>query len=131
MTTPFYYLYIFIFGGFLGWILDTGFRFYADKRYAPGTLIPFFSIIYGVGAVVLDVVFVYTPLPAVLQVLFGAILAVLLELVSGLVMLAVLKRRLWRYRGGRFNYRGLIDLEHSIYWLLLIAAYRVVYHFFM
>lgn len=125
-----YYFYIFIFGGFLGWILDTAFRSLQDKRYSPGTLIPFFSIIYGAGAVVLDVLFVYAPLAAYLQVLVGAVLAVLLELLSGLIALAVLKRRLWNYETSRFNYRGFIDLQHSLYWLLLIAAYRAAYQFF-
>lgn len=131
MSGIFYYIYVFAIGGLLGWILDTAFRSLEERRYSPGTLIPFFSIIYGAGAVVLDILFVYAPLPAYLQILAGAVLAVFLELISGLIMLSVLKRRLWNYEKSHYNYRGLIDLKHSFYWLLLIAAYRLAYALFM
>jgi len=121
------YLKIFIVAGLLGWLLDTAYRTLDAKRYTSGTIVPFFSIIYGIVAVELYILFSFWALPVYLHIIIGTLLTILSELVSGLLGFKILKRRVWDYRSSRFHYKGFIDIEHSFYWLILTALCRIFY----
>ncbi len=123
------YLIIFVVGGLLGWILDTIYRSLEAHRYAPGTLVPFFSVIFGIGAIFLYILFSFFHISVLADIVIGATICLLLELTCGAFSLIVFKHRFWDYRASRFNFRGLIDVEHSLYWLLLTILYRTVYPF--
>lgn len=123
-----FYLIIFVIGGLAGWVIDTANRSWCEKKYAPKTLVPGFSVIYGFAAAMLYVLF-SLPLSVFWQIVIGAVFATILELISGLLALIFLKRRFWDYRSSRFNFYGLIDAEHAFYWLILVGLYRAVYWF--
>src|SRR3989344_4117233 len=114
-------------GGIFGWVIDTIYRSLVAKKYAPGTLVPFFAIIYGVGAVMLYLFFSSANISFLWSVIGGTVLCVALELVGGILSLMVLRHRLWDYSASPFNFYGFIDLEHTFYWLILTALYRLVY----
>ena len=125
----YFYLGIFISGGLCGWMIDTAYRTWHDGRYVPNTWIPFFSIIYGLAAVLLYILFNFFSISFIAHVVIGAIVAIYLELISGMMALIFLGRRFWNYSSNKFNLYGFIDIQHSFYWLILATLYRAVYTF--
>lgn len=123
----FLYLIIFIAGGISGWLIDTTYRTWYAGRYTPNTLVPFFSLIYGLAAVFLYILFTFVSASIFFHIISGLVIVVLLELFSGVISVLFLKRRLWNYSDSRFNFYGFVDLQHSFYWLLLVSIYRVLY----
>ncbi len=123
------YLGIFISGGLFGWLVDTAYRTWEAKRYTSGTMVPFFSIIFGVAAVLLYILFNFLSVSVYLDIAIGTIICILLELVCGMLAPIFLKRRFWDYSAKRFNFRGIIDIEHFFYWLILTGLYRILYPF--
>lgn len=121
------YSTIFISFGFFGWLIDTGYRSLRAKRYAPGTWVPFFSLIFATAAILLYILFTFLPVSLYADIIRGTIVSILLELIAGLLALKLLNRRFWDYSNSRFNYRGIIDVHHSFYWLILTALYRLAY----
>lgn len=111
-------------GGVFGWVLDTARRSLGVGYYTSGTLIPFFSLIFGVGAVMLYRLFQYRSISFLPSIILGTVLCVLLELVGGAISRALLDFRLWDYSANPFNFYGLIDLEHTLYWFLITVAFK-------
>lgn len=124
------YLSIFIVAGLVGWAIDTAYRTWDEKQFAPNTWIPFFSLIYGFNGVFLYVLFNFFSVSFIVDVAVGFIISNLVEIVSGLIALKFLKKRFWDYRSSQFHFRGFIDLEHSFYWLILTALCRFIYTLF-
>ena len=118
---------IFAGGGIFGWVVDTIYRSLLVGHYAPGTLVPFFSIIFGTGAVMLYLFFSSANISFLWSVVGGVVLCIALELASGILSLALLHYRFWDYSANPFNFYGFIDLKHAFYWLILTALYRLVY----
>ena len=75
-----------------------------------------FCIIYGFGAMLGFVVL--RPLARSYPLLFlvGAILATVLEYITGRLMLHLFGRLWWDYSGKPFNYQGIVCLESTIGW---------------
>jgi uncharacterized membrane protein len=121
------YSALFIGGGAFGWVVDTSYRSLVAGRYAHGTLLPFFSIIYGVAAIMLYALFHFGATPFVASIIIGTILCVVLELVGGALSLSLLHYRLWDYSANPFNFHGFIDLKHTFYWLILTTLYRLLF----
>lgn len=62
----------------------------------------------------------YTPkMPVILQMIIGAIIVTLLELVTGYILNIKLGLNIWDYSNLMFNYKGQISLIFSILWFLL------------
>ena len=127
MYKTFLYSALFIGGGIFGWLLDTINRSYIARKYASGTLVPFFSIIYGVGAVMLYLFFRFANVSFLWGVILGTVLCVAVELSGGLISLLLFRRPFWDYSKSPFNFYGLIDLEHGFYWLVLTTLYRLFF----
>lgn len=53
------------------------------------------------------------------DILIGAALITLVELISGIILNVWLKFNIWNYSSSRFNLLGQIDYIHSICWILL------------
>lgn len=111
-----YYLFLFLFGGSLGWIIDTLDRSIPRKHFTEGSAlhIPFLPI-YGFGAILLVLVHPILPENIGLQFIMLSILLGALEYLGGLFCEAALKRRLWNYTS-KYNLQGHTDLFHACAW---------------
>lgn len=123
----FLYLVLFIGGGIFGWLADTTYRSLIAGRYAPSTLVPFFSLIFGTAAIMLYTFFRSHIVSFPLSVIFGTMLCVGLELISAVLLQLVFHYRLWDYSANPFNFYGFIDLQHTLYWFFLTFLYRLFY----
>jgi len=123
-----YYLQLFFVFSLGGWIADTAYRSFLAKKYAPGTLLPYISPIYGFGAVMLALVFRGTPdVPPTLQIAIGWVLILLLEFITGHLSVKFLNRRLWDYTPSKYDLFGHVDLTHALYWMILISLFRLFF----
>ena len=121
------YVLLFIGFGLTGWAVDTSYRTYKEGHYSPNTLVPYFSVIYGLGGLLLLLLFKHTQLPVIADVVLGGMLATILEFIGGWFCKHILKRKLWDYSRKPYNYYGYIDAQHATYWIVLTAILRILF----
>ncbi|MBC7196483.1 MAG: putative ABC transporter permease, partial [Deferribacterales bacterium] len=111
-----YFLYFIIYS-VLGWITEVIFHIYTEKKFINrGFLNGPWCPIYGTGAIIM--ILLLSELKNNLFFLFigGAILASLIELITGVVLEKLFGSRWWDYSEDRFNIKGYISLKFSIMW---------------
>lgn len=121
------YLILFVVFGFIGWAVDTLYCSYHDGHYSSQTYLPYFAIIYAFGGILLLLLFKYTQVPFIADIVIGGAAATLLEFIGGWFCHNILKQKVWDYSGNPYNYYGHIDAEHTIYWFILTGVVRVVF----
>jgi len=120
--------YFFVYG-FLGWIIDSGYRSLECKKWTRGgfSFLPF-TPSYGLAAVILIFATPYVlPLPHGVQWLILGVVFAAYEYACGHLSVLVMKRRLWDYTGHFLNLHGHTDFLHALYWATL--AYAVLHWF--
>jgi len=103
----FYLLYFSIFA-FLGWIIESTFKFLRDKEFInSGSLQGPFIPIYGFGAVSIFIFSEYThSFPLFLQLIIFASVPTVLEYFTSYIMEKIFSIRLWDYSNQPLNIRG-------------------------
>src|SRR3989344_3963524 len=119
-------LIVFIAFGIIGWILDTIYRSAAERKYAPKTFIPYFSILYAVGGSILYGLHVTTTLNSTAYVLIGTLIMTLMEFTAGVFCQNILGERYWDYSKNKYNIYGHIDAIHILLWITLITSLRIL-----
>lgn len=123
------YLFLFITGAFMGWVLEVVYRRYFGKARSwinPGFLSGPYLPLYGSGVCLLYIV---SDLSIVfyIKVILFCIITTLIEYVTGLFFLKYYKTRLWDYTKLKFNVQGLIAPLYSFFWTIL----SLVFYFFL
>jgi len=119
-------LFSFIFFSILGWMLEVTYRSLRDRQLiSPGLLKGPYLPLYGTGALLLMVAGDLLSGSNVLTKVFVYfVLTTGLELASGFVAHHFFATSLWDYSDQRFNFRGHICLQFSIYWILLAFTFE-------
>ena len=133
-------LILFFSGSVLGWCIETVFRRFSPanksrKWINPGFLTGPYLPIYGFGITAL---YILSNLEAIIphpDGIFSKIILILvmtasmtlLELFAGLIFVCGMNLKLWDYSQKPFNYKGIICLEFSVYWMIL----SIIYYFFL
>ncbi|HPP31787.1 MAG TPA: putative ABC transporter permease [Soehngenia sp.] len=113
----FYYFFYFIIYSILGWISEVLFHLYTEKKFINrGFLNGPWCPIYGTGAITMIILLNRLPHNPILIFLAGAILASLIELVTGIILEKLFGNRWWDYSDDKFNIKGYISLKFSILW---------------
>jgi len=122
------YLSIFIVFAIIGWFLEVGHKLILMRKFInTGYLFGPYLPIYGFGGLILYLIN-NSLNNFYLVVGITWISLIILELGVGLFFKDLLKIKVWDYSNDRFNFKGAIDLEHSIYWLILITIFtKTVY----
>ncbi len=120
--------FCFSFFSIAGWLLEVVYRTLANKRFInPGLLSGPYLPLYGTGAVVLAVsARLIHGSPFILKIIVYLLVTTGLELMSGLTALRLFNKRLWDYSDEPLNYKGIICVKFSIYWILLAFAFEYV-----
>lgn len=120
----FFYIYC-----FLGWIIESTIvsvkqRRFVNRGFLEGPFLP----IYGSGAI--TVLFITDPFKdnVILVYLVGMIAATILEYFTGWFMETFIKIKYWDYSNDKFNIKGRICLECSLFWGVLSIFLNFVVH---
>src|SRR3989344_2915640 len=121
MTAIYPFLLIFCVASLLGWILEVLYALVTKKKLINrGFLFGPYLPIFGFGIVLLYILFSLN-INIFLKILFGGFLVTLIELFTGLFFINFYNLRLWDYSNEFLNFKGIICLKYSIYWILLIS----------
>lgn len=134
-------LYLFFMGSVFGWCLECVFRRFCPsntthKWLNPGFLTGPYLPLYGFGVCTLfclselEKIFLFANpvVSKILVLVFMAVCMTVLELIAGLIFVKGMNLKLWDYSDKPFNYKGIICLEFSFYWLILACVYYFFVH---
>lgn len=138
MKAYYYIFYSFIVYAFIGWIIEVIFHLYKDKKFINrGFLFGPVCPIYGVSAVFF-IVFLSQFNNIIFIFLGGAVLASIIELVTGYLMELMFNAKWWDYSNEKFNIKGYVCLKFSLIWGALAVVFmklvnplvsKIVYYF--
>jgi uncharacterized membrane protein len=116
-----YFLY-FSFAAFLGWILESTYRSFVEKRFVnAGFLSGPFVPIYGFGALIIALIGRFLGnLPPVLFWTFLILSPTVLEYLAAFLLESYFGLTLWDYKHEFMNLQGRICLKFSIFWAILV-----------
>lgn len=122
----------FIIYSFLGWILESIYKSVFQKRFInSGFLAGPFCPIYGCGALIMYLVLDRFEKNYVLLFVFGFFVLSILEYVVGWFLEIVFQTKYWDYSEKKFNIKGRICLENSLYWGVLGIIFIKIIHPFI
>ena len=141
MNTLLSLVFLFFSGSILGWGIETVFRRFCRENKSrkwinPGFLIGPYLPLYGFGLCILYILsqlsfFIPFSNPLAVKaitIILMSVCMILLELIAGLIFVKGMNVELWNYSNKPFNYKGIICLEFSIYWVILSAVYYLFIH---
>lgn len=123
------YLFLFVLGSMLGWVLEVVYRRYfgkARKWINPGFLAGPFLPLYGFGICILYMIS-KQPLGMIYKIILFLLSTTTIEYITGLFFLKYYKTRLWDYTNLKFNIQGIVAPLYSFFWVLL----SLLFYYFM
>ncbi len=125
MYTSFDIFYYFVIFSFLGWILELGYTYYHEKKFANrGFLHGPFCPIYGFAIILIFVIasvlnlvnFNINLFNIAILFISTMLIATILEFIVGYILMIVFKQRWWDYSDLKYQISGYISLRFSLYW---------------
>ncbi len=111
------WLFLFFFYSFCGWCWETAYVSFLEKRFVNrGFMRGPFLPLYGCGGTMMLIVSKPFYDNLLLVYIAGCIGATVLEYLTGVLMETLFKVRYWTYDHKKFNYKGYICLESSLFW---------------
>jgi len=120
-----YYIFIFFLGAILGWCGEVVFNFVVhDKLINPGTLFLCWCPIYGVAAVIIDLI-TKKEYKLIINAIIIATISTIDEYLAAVISEEVFNHQLWNYSKHPFNFQGRICLDMTLLFTLfgLLATY--------
>lgn len=113
-----YYISYFFIYAVIGWILEVSFHVISQGKFINrGFLNGPYCPIYGFGALAVVIILGDLGNSNKLYILFmSAIVASVLELITGIILEKIFHKRRWDYRSYKFNIGGYICAEFSLVW---------------
>ncbi|MBR0350217.1 MAG: putative ABC transporter permease [Clostridia bacterium] len=125
-------LAFFIIYSFLGWILESIFRSFCEKRIVnTGFLIGPVCPIYGLGALIMLLTLGQLKGNYVLIFIISFLMLTLWEYVVGVFLEKVFKTKYWDYSDHKIQFQGRICLTNSIAWGFLGVGFINIIHPFL
>jgi len=135
-------IYLFLFGSTVGWGIEVVYRrFFSDanpekKWINPGFCVGPYLPLYGLGLCLMYVLSVVLDTEITGNIVIDKIIMIvcmaagmtLIEFISGILALKVLKLRLWDYSNDWGNLMGIICPKFSFYWAIIAAVYNFFVH---
>ncbi len=125
---PLQWLFLFYFYSFLGWCWESLYVSILEKRFVNrGFMRGPFLPLYGCGGTMMLIVSRPFYDNIILVYIAGCIGATVLEYITAIVMETLFKVRYWSYSHKKFNYKGYICLESTLFWGVLTVLFS---HYF-
>lgn len=126
MEVFFKYEFLFLFGSFIGFILEITFsRIYNKEWINPGFLVGPWVPIYGFGMICAIIVYNFIP-NIFFASLISCLLLTLMELIAG-IMFKRMNVKLWDYSDYTLNYKGYICLFFSLIWFVSALLFYIFF----
>lgn len=123
------YLYYFFIFSFLGWLWEVSYTSIKNKKLTNrGFLKSPFCPIYGVGCIILYLLYNKFYDHYFFNFIFAVVLISLIELMTGVTLDYLFKNRYWDYTSYKYNLFGYISLHISIIWG--ICSMIIIYFIF-
>lgn len=120
MNTYFIVLTYFIIYSFLGWILESLYRSFCEKKLInTGFLYGPFCPIYGIGALIMLLFLNIFKDNILLLFISTSVMLTIWEYFVGLCLEKIFETKYWDYSDHKFNIQGRICLTNSLYWGIL------------
>ena len=111
--------YMFFIGSIGGFFLELFYRRIVLKKWVkPGIFKGYYLPLYGIGLVICYMYYIIN-INFILKAILVMVSFTGIELICGLIFIKKLKINLWDYSNNFLNYKGLICLKFSLYWLIL------------
>ncbi len=107
-------------GFFAGYILELGYRSFEAKKLVKPLLVN--AQMYGLSGIGVYLTYVWQ-VHFIIKVFLILVLTTGIEFVFGFYYLKIKRIRLWDYSKERFNYKGIISVNFSFYWLIIALLY--------
>lgn len=115
-----YLIYNFIVYSFIGWLIENFYSIYKTKTIQKeGFLVGPFKPMYGIAMTLLVVYNEYLNLSTYAIITLCLIIPTLVEYLSGVLLKEIYNRTYWDYSECKYNYKGVVTLQFSIYWMVL------------
>lgn len=122
----------FIVYSFLGWIMESIFRSFCERKVInTGFLIGPVCPIYGAGAIIMIASMNWLHGKIIEIFLVSVVLLTFWEYIVGVFLEKAFKTKYWDYSDHKFNFQGRICLTNSIYWGLLGVGFINIIHPFV
>ena len=128
-----YYLNIFIIYSILGFILESCVYKTKNINCYSGILYGPFTVIYGFGCVILnllnDYVYIYINniiLKIIVIFIISLLILSFIEYIGAIILKYLFNTEMWDYSNRKYNYRGYVCLNNSIIWGILGVIYITV-----
>lgn len=122
----------FVIYSFLGWILESVFRSFCERKIInTGFLIGPFCPIYGTGALIMYFTLGFLKDNPVLVFLMAVVMLTLWEYLVGVFLEKVFKTKYWDYSDHKIQFQGRICLTNSIAWGFLGVGFVNIIHPFI
>ena len=119
---------LFLVASFVGWIMEILYlNLIERKRKNPGFLKGPYLPIYGFAAILLYLI-ADLNISVIYKIILFIIFPTLIELITGMVFEKYFRMKIWDYSKKKFNFKGIICLESSFYWIALSMLYLFVLH---
>ena len=121
---PIQWVFLFELYSFCGWCWESLYVSYLNKRWVNrGFMRGPFLPLYGCGGVMMLIVSKPYYDNFLLVYISGCIGATMLEYLTGVIMELLFKVRYWDYTDKKFNYKGYICLESTLFWGVCTVAF--------
>lgn len=119
------YLVVFIVFSFIGWIIDSTYRSYKNKKLVnAGYLRVFLCPVYGFGALLtISLAHLLQDFSLILKAVIYVFSLTSLEFFASVFCEYVLKNKLWDYSDELINIKGRVSLKHSVFWLVMAVLF--------
>lgn len=122
----------FIIYSFLGWILESLYRSFCERKLInTGFLRGPFCPIYGFGAAIMILILKQFDNNIILLFVLSMLMLTAWEYLVGVILEKIFKTKYWDYSDHKINFQGRICLTNSIYWGILGVVFLKYIHPFI
>lgn len=115
-----YIIYNFIIYSLIGWLIENFYSVFKTKGIQKdGFLVGPFKPMYGIAMTLLVIYNEYLNLNNYVIITLCLIIPTLVEYLSGVFLKEIYNRTYWDYSDSRYNYKGIVTLKISFYWMIL------------
>lgn len=120
MTIIHFTIFNLILYSIVGWIIEGVYNYIITGSFKKeGFLKGPYKPMYGIAFTILVVLDKYYNLNLISKLILYLIIPTSIEFISGYILIKFFNEKYWDYSNSKLNYKGIITLKFSLYWMIL------------